>query len=57
MTLPSMVSRNQRSSLYCVLLQASPSDMPKSNGIILCSALMVWMAASRTCGVDSRIGE
>jgi len=41
----------QRSSLYCVLSQASPSETPKSIGSCSCRALIVWTAASRTWGV------
>ena len=47
----------QRSSLYEVLLQVSPSEMPKSNGSFLCRALAVWIAASSTCVVYSITGE
>ena len=57
MTLPSMTSMNQRSSLYWVLSASSPSEMPKSNGVRWCSALTVWMAASRTWGPDTITGE
>ena len=35
MTLPSMTSMNHLSSLYWVLLQSSPREMPKSKGVLL----------------------
>ena len=47
----------QRSSLYCVLLQVSPSEMPKSIGSSWCSALTVRTAASSTWCVYSMTPE
>src|SRR5512140_3801111 len=54
---PSMTSMNHLSSLYWVLFASSPSDMPKSKGVWILRALIVWTAASRTWVVDSIIGE
>ena len=48
---------NQRSSLYWLLLMLSPSEMPKSNGFLACSALIVCTAASSTWVVATMLGD